>query len=191
LVLLRKRFPDGLSKKQLLEHLRSAGHHLTLRTSEFFQIIKTTLHVEEIGPRGNLLRVRTESLPRVTDQVERILRERGISMSGPQLEEKLSHFAGRRSTPNAVNLRKTKGEDARFNHIGRSGFWILREWEHVDCRTATDIAAELFRMSKRAMTEAELYEGIAAKRPIKISSLASMLGDDGRFRRVGLRRLGT
>jgi hypothetical protein len=56
---------------------------------------------------------------------------------------------------------------------------------------ATDIAAELFRMSKRAMTEAELYEGIAAKCPIKISSLASMLGDDGRFRRVGLRRLGT
>ena len=47
-----------------------------------------------------------------------------------------------------------------------------------------EIAAELFRASGKPMTEAELHQLISSKRPIKFGSLASLLREDGRFRRV-------
>ena len=186
--LLLKTSPNGLSEKQLLQKVRLAGHHVKLNPSELFRMLKGMLNVEQTGPRGNLLRVRTEGLARVSDRIERVFRERGKPMNAPQLLGELNRWRGkRRLTQKPINLRKTMAADPRFKPIGKSGFWALREWDHIDGRTITDIAADLFRTSKKAMTEAELHRLIAAKRPVRFKSLSTMLRDNSRFRRLGAR----
>jgi hypothetical protein len=185
---LLKTSAGGMSEDELLEMLRLAGHHFELDPSELFRMLRGMLDLEEAGANGNLLRLRTESLVRQTDKIERILRDRGIPMKALELIEALNRLAGkRRGTQNPIHFRKTLASDRRFKAIGRSGWWALREWDYIDGRTAAEISAELLRTSGNAMTEAELHRLISARRPIKFHSLGSMLRDDGRFRRIGAR----
>jgi len=84
------------------------------------------------------------------------------------------------------HVRGALSDDARFACIGRIGLWGLSKW-NFETGTIADVSAKLLRECNRPMTEEELYPLIIARRPVKQHSIASLLRDDGRFRRTAPR----
>jgi hypothetical protein len=68
------------------------------------------------------------------------------------------------------NRRKIKLTSAllsasrRFVPVGRTGYWALREWQDVETRTVSDMAAELLESSPRPLRGTELYRLIKLRR---------------------------
>ena len=183
--LLRVDFPSGLSGKSLVEAMRARGQG-NLSARELTALVRTIPSVEDTSPEGTF-RLRVDRLYRMTDRLERILQERGRPMKGRELVAEL----GRRGT--RADLKRTSrqvgkalSEDKRFESIGRTGIWMLAEWGH-ETGTVADVAARLLRESGSPLTEAQLCPLIAQSRPVKYSSILTLLLQDGRFRRVAPR----
>ncbi len=180
--LLRFEFPAGLSEKELFEKLSSLGETAAPR-GELRKLIMTIPGIEEVSPRGRL-RFRIERLHRMSDQLERLLRDRGRPTHFKELARELGRFEGRQgSTRGPRQVSVALSDDTRFVSIRRSGLWSLTEW-NIETRTIAELAYELLRSAKRPMTEAQMYPPIAKRRPLKPDSIGRLLHDDPRFRRV-------
>jgi len=185
--LLRFEFPNGLSEKQLFEKLRYPDGRAGPSLPEIPTLVNSIPGIERVKPRGRI-RLRLERVPRIVDQLERILREKGSEMHIRELALELGRFKGRHgSVRSPRHVSAALNPDNRFKPIARSGFWILSEWSHIETRTVAEIAAEVLGRSTKSMTEAELYRLISARRPVKIDSMGSLLREDGRFHHVGPR----
>jgi hypothetical protein len=182
--LLKRKFPKGLSKQQLFRELRRSDGKTAPRLPEIPALVKAILGVEEFNPKGRI-RARVENMWRITDQLERILRERGTPMRPRELAAEIGKFKGKAgSVRTSRNVGSALSGDKRFKPIGRSGVWALSEWNHIEARTVADIAADLIRQAARPMTEAELFDLISPRRSVSKGSIGSLLREDGRFRRT-------
>ena len=183
--LLRFDFPAGLSRYGLLQKLHSMGETaLTIR--ELPSVIDSIPGVEWVEREG-IFRIRTERLHRMSDQLERILSKRGVPMRPHELALELIQFRRRGGSKRwSEHVRGALSDDARFACIGRIGLWGLSKW-NFETGTIADVSAKLLRECNRPMTEEELYPLIIARRPVKQHSIASLLRDDGRFRRTAPR----
>ena len=183
--LLRRRFPTGLTKEQLLEELRRAGE--TQRTIESVSMLFEGIpNIEELPGGSNIVVAKLGRLTRVADQLERILRRNARPTSLSEMEEELSAFEGRLgSLRTSIHLCQAMSGDPRFKPIGRSGRWTLAEWE-LERGTIVNVAAEILSRSEGPMSGKELRSLIAKRRPLARESLASLLRRDDRFVRVNL-----
>jgi len=180
--LLRNDFPAGLSMKELTEKLYSRGQP-KVSASELRRFVRAIPGIEQ---KEGKLRLRLEKLFRATDQLERILQERGHPMKGTELAQELAKLWQKMgSKRNPIHLRHAMNWDRRkrFKPVGRSGLWSLSAWA-FETGNVADVAARFLRESKRPMTEAELYPLILARRPVKLDSIGSLLRESGRFRRI-------
>ena len=90
-------------------------------------------------------------------------------------------FEGRMD-PRSLALRMSQCR--RFCPIGRTGLWALREWKHIETGTVADVAAELLSNSKTPLSESVLFEMILPRRPVRLTSVRTLLRYDPRFVRV-------
>lgn len=183
--LLRSQFPSGLSHSELLEQLqRSEETDLTRR--EILTLVDSIPGIEYFAYKKRF-RLRVDRLTRLADQLDRILGERGSPMHRRELASEVGRFKGRAgSLRSALHVVAAMSRDKRFRAIGRTGFWILANWD-IETGDIADVAARCLSKSDRPLTEAELFPLIAARRPVKLNSIMSSLRDDGRFRRVAPR----
>jgi hypothetical protein len=183
--LLRSEFPSGLTQSELLEQLQQLGEKdLTLQ--EIPTLIRSVAGVE-YSERNKRFRLRTEMLSRLVDQLERLLDERGSAMHKRELTSAVSGFKKRAgSLRYSLHVAAAMSRDRRFKAIARSGFWVLEKW-NTETGDIADAAARCLSEFGRPLTEAELFPLIAARRPVKFSSIMSSLRDDGRFHRVAPR----
>jgi hypothetical protein len=183
--LLRSEFPSGLSKSELLEQLQRSGENdLTLQ--ELSTLIHSISGIE-YSKRTKRFRLRVEMLSRLADQLERLLDERGSPMHKRELTLEVSGFKRRKgSLRYSLHVAGAMSRDERFRAIARSGFWILAKWD-TETGDIADVAARCLVEAGRALTEADLFSLIAARRPVNFNSIMSSLRDDGRFRRIGPR----
>ena len=181
--LLKYWCPNGLSEEQLLAKLRrSVGRNLTAK--EVRVVISSIPGIEHIKSEGRF-RLRVERVSQLADQLERILQERRLPMHIRELtagvgKSKLKSGGLRTVKNTSVSLSYHE----RFKPLGRTGYWILSEWNGYETGTVADVAAEILQESNRPMTEAELYPLIAVRRSVRRESIRTLLREDGRFRRV-------
>jgi hypothetical protein len=182
--LLRLRFPNGLSEAQLRERLQKRLRH-PFSPAEVAAIATSISGVERLrGERS--FRMRIDRLHRVSDQVRRLLRDKGSPMHVRQLTAELARIrreSGKRRHCKNVSslLQDCKG----LRPIGRTGYWILEEWSHIETRSIPDIVFDILRESKIPMTSAQLYPLITTRRTVAPRSISRMLLEDRRFRRSG------
>ena len=184
-MLLRTQFPRGLSKTEIWDQLQRLGPtNLTLK--DVSTLIHSIWGIECIGHEARI-RVRVDRLARLADQLERILDERGSPMNKHELAREVGRFKGRAgSKRSALHVASAMSHDKRFKAIGRTGIWVLARWD-VETGSLPDVAARCLKQSGRPLTEAELFQMIAARRPVNMNSILSSLREDGRFRRVAPR----
>jgi hypothetical protein len=184
--LLRYHFPNGLSEERLLVELGgSIGDALT--ADEVPAVIGSVSGIERLQA-GKCYRVRLDRITRVSDQLERILRDRGKPMHVREIAAKVrlpNRGSARLRTVHQVS--SLLSDQKRFKCIANTGYWILREWKGFETRTIIQIAADICRQSKKPMTEAELYRLIAAQRSVRPRSIGKLLLQDKRFRRIAPR----
>lgn len=108
-------------------------------------------------------------------------------MNKHELAREVGRFKGRAgSKRSALHVASAMSHDKRFKAIGRTGIWVLARWD-VETGSLPDVAARCLKQSGRPLTEAELFQMIAARRPVNMNSILSSLREDGRFRRVAPR----
>lgn len=181
--LLNRKFPTGISKAQLFRQLRRVQGDAVHRT-EIPVYVKAISGVEALESNGRI-RAPIDDIRRMTDQLERILREKRAPMHTQELAAQIGRYKGREgSIRSARNVGSAMSADKRFKAIGRSGVWILSDWKQVETRTIAEIAAGFVRQTARPMTEAELFERISHLRSVKQKSIGTLLREDGRFRRT-------
>lgn len=181
--LLKFHFPNGLSSEQLVAELAKSAK-IRLTKAEILAIIGSIPGVEQVKSQ-NRFQVSLGDVVRVADQLERILRTRGAPMHREELTAEIRRVArkhGRLRTPRQIG--SSLNFDKRFKAISRTGYWVLSEWKDFETRTAADIAAEILRKSRNAMTEAQLHPLIADRRAVSRQSICTLLRQDGRFHRV-------
>jgi hypothetical protein len=126
-------------------------------------------------------------LSKLTDQLERVLDEKGSPMHKRELTLAVRGFKRRAGSLRADrHVALAMSRDKRFRAVGRSGFWILTKW-NIETGDIPEVAARCLKEANRPLTEAELFVLIAARRPVKFKSIMSSLREDGRFRRIAPR----
>lgn len=182
--LLRFHFPNGLSEPKLRGMLRQRLRYPFSRR-EVVAIAKSISGVERVGAEGRF-RMRAGRLLRVRDQIERLLREKGAPMHISEVAAELARI--RSESPRRRNVRTVSSSlngCKRFKPIGRTGYWALKEWTHIEARSIPDMVFDILRKSKSPMTSAQLYPLVAARRNVAPKSISRMLLEDRRFRRSG------
>lgn len=183
-LLLTQKFPDGLSELQLLSKLQRSNRDSVPLLAEIPTLLDAIPGLERDGSEGKI-RAGMDRLTRMSDQLERILRARGVPTTTRELASEVNRFKGRvGSIRSARNVNSALSNDKRFKIIGRTRMWILSEWDHIETRTVAEIAAGLLRQAARPMTESELFGLIAPMRPVAQSSIGTLLRQNGRFRRT-------
>jgi hypothetical protein len=74
--------------------------------------------------------------------------------------------------------------------IGKSGYWALRSWRHVDTGTIVNMMAECLEDAGRPLTADEIFAHVSRRRPLRHASVASYLTSDPRFVKVDQTRYG-
>ena len=179
--LLKREFVNGLSESELLKELRSRVTGIKLQPSDVQLAVESVDGIGFVkrkrGFQSNLTQLKT-----VRNKLERLLRENGAPMHFRDLAEKINQLTGVSRRPHLITAGLS--DDPRFKPIARTGKWSLAEWTHVETRTIVEIAAEISTNAGRAFTERELFQRISKRRPIKQSSIATVLKEDNRFDRV-------
>ena len=116
--LLTREFPSGLSKLELLRELRRSKRNAALSLSEISALVEGTSGVETVGPKRKI-RVNMDHLLRMTDQLERILRGKGVATHVLELAAEVRRYKGRAgSIRSARNVGAAMTGDKRFRVIG-------------------------------------------------------------------------
>jgi hypothetical protein len=131
-------------------------------------------------------RVRFESLATRLLEIERVLSEAGVAMHISEIASAVNRDAderGRRRLRPA-NLGNRMSADDRFVPVGRSGYWALARWTDVETRTVVELMECCLAEHGEPMTPSQVFEWIAARRPVSEQSVVSYLTNDDRFARI-------
>lgn len=177
--LLTRRFPSGLSERQIHKALGAKCGREEMRA-----VLSSILGLEK-GVRQRLFRANIDKLTRVTDKLERILSDNNAVMPTRELAGRVKRSKGEVGTsPMPHQIAVLMSVDPRFKPVGRSGYWALSKWKHVETRTISDIAVELMKLHGGPLKESELYRLIRARRPVSAGSIHALLSESPRFSRV-------
>lgn len=175
----------GLSEGEAIKKVgRLVGH--CLKGWQIVMLLRALSNADEVSEKGRFL-IRPEKLARLSDQLERILEEKGSPMHFRDLTAEIRQLRGEPKESRTYHtVSSVLTSEKRFKPISRSGHWILADWSGYETRSIPDMAAEILKRSKAPMTGAQLYRLIAARRPLARKSVNRQLLADDRFRRVGL-----
>ncbi|MEO7165923.1 MAG: hypothetical protein ABI016_02690 [Chthoniobacterales bacterium] len=185
--LLKANPQTGLSEGQAIKEVgRFVGNRLKRR--QIGVLLRVLTSAEEVGAEGRFL-IKTEKVVRLSDQMERILEEKGAPMHFRELRKEIGRLRGEpEGSRNDPSISSALAYEERFKAVSRSGYWILAKWSGYETRSIPDMAAEILRLSKTPMTGTQLYRLIAVQRPLAPKSVNRQLLADDRFRRAGPER---
>jgi hypothetical protein len=95
-----------------------------------------------------------------------------------------------RKKVNVLNIANIMSSDERFIPIGSSGLRGLKKWEHLESGNILDLMEQALISLNRPATEEELYDYIAARRPVKLGSIKIYLNSKPLFAKAGYGRWG-
>lgn len=123
------------------------------------------------------------------NQVERLLSESGVPMSGSALAREINHRLvplGQRRIIEQ-NLKNQIIGDDRFVPIGRSGKWGLKSWSHIDTKSILILMEECLITRDKPATIDEIYTYVSERRPVSKQSIITYLTmEKERFTKVNL-----
>lgn len=104
------------------------------------------------------------------NQAVRILSEWGESLHYREIAERIRQAEGQ-GGPDDNNLRNQMSTDERLRPVGRSGLWVLAEWEHIDTDSIKDVIAKVLSESDRPLSRDEILEAVQLRRPCSETSI--------------------
>ncbi len=173
------------------EHVED-GSSITVAEVREFAPLCSTVEVLENGRHLGRYQGRFEYLRRRTGQVERILSEIGEPMHLSDIQRIINHraalYGGR--PVNLLNLSNQMSEANQVVPIGRSGFWVMADWPDIELGTVIELMERCLVENNRPMTQREIYDWVAARRPVRESSILLNATSDDRFARIDRERWG-
>jgi Sigma-70, region 4 len=113
-----------------------------------------------------------------SNQIERLLLENGkpmgISEIAREINSRLVPLGQRK-----IQERRVQGQlcsDERFVPIGKSGYWGLKTWEHLDTGSIVEVMEEFFLIRNKPATADEVYNYVSERRPVSKKSIIAYLG---------------
>lgn len=113
-----------------------------------------------------------------SNQIERLLLENGKPMSISEIAREINSRLvplGQRK----IQERRVQGQlcsDDRFVPIGKSGYWGLKTWEHLDTGSIVEVMEEFFLIRNKPATIDEVYNYVSERRPVSKKSIIAYLG---------------
>lgn len=113
-----------------------------------------------------------------SNQIERLLLENGDAMSISEIAREINSRLvpiGKRK----IQERRVQGQlskDERFVSIGKSGYWGLKTWEHLDTSSIVEMMEEFFLIQNKPATVDEVYNYVSERRPVSKKSIIAYLG---------------
>jgi Sigma-70, region 4/Bacterial RNA polymerase, alpha chain C terminal domain len=113
------------------------------------------------------------------NQIERLLLENGKPMNSLEIAGEIDN----RLTPlgqikiRKINVRGILNLDNRFVPIGRSGYWILRIWEHINTSSILELMEEFLLVRNEPATVDEIYNYVSERRPASKNSILFYFGN--------------
>ena len=118
------------------------------------------------------------------NQAVRVLREWGEGLNFRDIAERIRQAEGNDNLSDN-NLRNQMITDDRLSPVGRSGIWVLTEWEHIDTSTIKDVIAAVLSESSRPLSRDEISEAVQKRRPCAENSIDIYLTGTPEFLLVG------
>src|SRR5207237_7419262 len=133
--------------------------------------------IESIPPQRRRHKpARIGRIRRIGNELESVLRKRGSPMYRRELKAQIAGFKRTaRMIPKPRDVEPALSTDHRFKPVGRIGLWTLTEWKHIETGTVAKVAANYMHKRYRPVTERELFEFVSAKRPVRKSSIRTLL----------------
>jgi DNA-directed RNA polymerase delta subunit len=127
-----------------------------------------------------------------SNQVERILLENNRQMRLSDIAREIDRrlVAKGKDKVHLRTLTNHVGRDDRFITIGKSGFWGLKSWSHIDTRSILDLMERFLITLDRPATVDEIYNYVEARRPVSKDSISFYLSMKDTFRKVDRNRWG-
>ncbi len=113
-----------------------------------------------------------------SNQIERLLLENDKPMSISEITREINSRLvplGQRK----IQERRVQGQlcsDDRFVPIGKSGYWGLETWEHLDTGSIVEVMEEFFLIRNKPATVDEVYNYVSERRPVSKKSIIAYLG---------------
>jgi hypothetical protein len=174
-------FPQGLSRRVL--EMQVANELGAVRYIDQIGSILRSLPSITFDARTGRYRARPGFLGRC-DEFERLLRMERRPMHYKEIWAKSAGIRGG-PKPTLNSVIPSLLYCPRFRGIGRSGWWILAEWQDCETGTVTDIAVDILKKAERAMTVKELFAAISKVRPVSLKSMRKLFSRDPRLVKVG------
>lgn len=123
--------------------------------------------VEEVAP--DEFRWRFEHLRSLGDKAYVVLLEAGAPLHFTEIARKINQHLAAAGLPPAVTLHQSLGSqlsmDDRFESVGRSGVWKLKDWDHVRTDSIVDLMREALAVRQEPLTYDEIHAFVVHHRP--------------------------
>jgi len=132
----------------------------------FDMTIKMCRAIEKVGEDG--YQFKFSELPSLADKAYRVLLERGEGLYLQEIVQAINDLLALADSPPDAMPRSLASQlvhDDRFVPIGRSGKWVLAEWDHIYHGTIVELMCEFFQLSGKSATLKEVFEYVSANRP--------------------------
>jgi hypothetical protein len=154
---------------------------------ELNQAIDLSYDIERLDE--GTIQLRYERLRTLPNKVYRILHNAGEPIHIRQLaiilnKEAFKYDERSRITPHNVGVRLSG--DSRFKSIGRSGEWILSEWQEYSTESILDLMEDSLHAAGEPLSLEVIFDYVSARRPVEEKAIASYLSQEQRFVRVGV-----
>lgn len=168
--------------KRLLE--REYGENVSNRYLSY--ALKISLDIVSTGKGGN--RLKLASPPPLLHQAYRVLSQHGRPMHRKEILRSINLLRKKGGHPAHTKIDSLTSQltkDPRFESIGRSGKWVLAEWDHISTKPIITVMKEFFHRKKRRATLDEIYNYVIARRPdVRKNSVRAYLYSKEIFVRV-------
>ncbi|RLF62263.1 MAG: hypothetical protein DRN33_05765 [Thermoplasmata archaeon] len=111
--------------------------------------------------------IRFDKLHSLADKAYRILSETGEPLHYSVITRQINYRLTQLKKNKCVNSRTLISQlaaDKRFDPIGRSGFWCLKQWNAFSKATIINLMKEFFHLHQKPATLDEVYEYVKSQR---------------------------
>ncbi len=115
----------------------------------------------------DIFQMRIEFLPSVADKAHRILYDSKQQLHLRDIVRQMNYNLARAGFPANVRVRTLQQQlviDSRFEPVGRSGMWILSEWEDISRDSIVQLMKEFFHLKQNRASPAEIFKYVHEKR---------------------------
>jgi hypothetical protein len=123
--------------------------------------------VEEVAP--DEFRWRFEHLRSLGDKAYAVLLDAGAPLHFTEIARNINQRMAAAGFPPAVTLHQSLGSqlsmDDRFESVGRSGTWKLKDWDHVRTDSIVDLMREALAARQEPLTYDEIHAFVVQHRP--------------------------